>query len=735
MQPDEAKNKIEHLRQEIERHEFLYRQKNAPEISDDDFDSLMRELRALEAQFPEFAREKSVSAKVGSDLSDAFESVAHLSPMLSLDNVFNTAELDDFDERLHKILGVSEPFKYTVEPKIDGAGVSAVYADGVLQRLLTRGDGERGDDITKNAFVIKNLPARLSGKSIPKLLEIRGEAYMTVAEFDRLSALAIESEIEKLTRKSGLLDADLSEKIAAIRKKRPFANPRNLAAGTLKLLDRDILAGRNLEVVFYSLGRTEGFELRAQSELPSKLRELGLPSVNWHRAAEGTAQAFERVCELEQVRNDFPFNTDGAVIKLDDCSLHAPAGMTSHAPRWAVAWKYRAQQAQTKLLGITIQVGRTGAITPVAELAPIYIAGTTVSRATLHNANYIAQKDIRVGDTVVIEKAGEIIPAVIRVEKSLRPASALPYAFPEVCPECGSALKVYGEKMLARCPNFSCPPQVEGRIEHFASRGCMDIRGLGGKAVKKLVEHEDIKIASPADLYTLTKDDLKKLDKFDDKSADNLLDSIEKSKTRDLWRLIFALGILEIGERFAKDLAARFGTLDALMNATVDEIKSVEGLGSRSKGQQPAVRALSVRAFFDDPHNRAMIERLRACGLNFSAQNASSGGAFAGKVFVLTGTLKSMDRNSAKELIESLGGKVASAVNSQTSFLVSGGNIEGTKARRAAELGTKVVLEDEFLAMLSAAGAPQNQPRGGAKPPREPPSKSGGDSAQMSFDF
>ena len=749
MLPDEAKNKIARLRAEIERHEFLYRIKNAPEISDDDFDMLMRRLRELEEQFPEFARANSVAQKIGSDLSEGFESVSHLSPMLSLDNVFNTAELDDFDERLHKVLNKTEPFKYSVEPKIDGAGVSAVYVGGKLARLLTRGDGERGDDITKNAFVIKNLPRRLIGKNIPRLLEIRGEAYMTVAEFDRLSAIATDAEIEKAARKAASQGKTLSpEETGAIRKKRPFANPRNLAAGTLKLLDADILARRNLEVVFYSLGQTEGFEIQRQSELPARLNELGLPAVNWHADAVGTKQAFERICELEQLRNDFPFNTDGAVIKLDDCALHADAGMTAHAPRWATAWKYRAQQAQTKLRGITIQVGRTGAITPVAELEPIYIAGSTVSRATLHNANYIAQKDIRVGDTVVIEKAGEIIPAVIRVETSLRPADAKPFDFPTLCPECASPLKVYGEKLMSRCPNFSCPPQIKGRIEHFASRDCMDIKGLGSSVIEKLFNLGII--SSPADLYALTKERLKdaNIEKIKDKTIDNLIESIEKSKNQDLSRLIFALGILEIGERFAKDLAAHFGTLDALMAASVDDIKAIDGLGARSKTQTP-VRALSIRAFFDDPHNRQMIEQLRARGLNFSS-TARRGGAFEGKIFALTGTLKSMDRNAAKARIEALGGKVASAVSKQTSFLVSDGEMAGTKMKAAEKFGTKIILEDEFLQMLrrakesapAAIPAPQPPIPAPAEKPAAPDAEkseaktdSSAQSGQMSFDF
>ncbi len=734
MNKDEIAKKIESLRSEIARHEHLYRIENAPEISDDDFDLLMRELRELEARFPELANSASPARTVGSDLSEGFETVAHLSPMLSLDNVFNTDELQDFDTRLHKYLSLNSEFTYSVEPKIDGAGVSAVYENGKLVRLLTRGDGEKGDDITRNAFVIKNLPLNLKGTNIPELLEVRGEAYMTREEFDRLSKLAIEAEKQKIQKRQKTLLNE--EEKTKIENKRPYANPRNLAAGTLKLLDVDVLSQRNLMVVFYSLGQTKGFNLELQSQLPNRLAELGLPTVNWQGVAKGTTQAFEKICELEEVRNDFPFNTDGAVLKLDDCSLHASAGMTSHAPRWAVAWKYRAQQAETKLNAITLQVGRTGAVTPVAELEPVFIDGSTVSRATLHNANYIQQKDIRVGDTVVIEKAGEIIPAVIRVVLEKRPANSTQYEFPTICPECGAILKQYGEKMLSRCPNFSCPPQVKGRIEHFASRDCMDIKGLGEAVVARLVD--ELGVCSPADIYSLTKEQLLSLDKVKDKTAENLLEAIENSKTQDLWRLLFALGILEIGERYAKELAQKFTSLDALMNADLEQIKEIDGLGSKTRnGAQIPVRALSIRAFFDDEHNRNLIEQLRKHGLNFELKKpeTSTSELFANKVFVLTGTLKSMDRNSAKAKIEELGGKVASSVSKNTDYLVSDGEISGSKMQKAQELGTKILLEDEFLKMLFDTTQPTTDENNKAQEETHPKSENPPPSQQLDFGF
>ena len=696
MPQDSPKNQIAKLRAQIAEHERLYRIENAPVISDDDFDLLVRQLKELEAKYPQYADESSPSRIVGNDLSGAFVAVEHLSPMKSLDNVFNSSELEEFDSRLHKTLGLGGDFMYCVEPKIDGAGISAVYENGKLVRLLTRGDGTKGDDITRNAFVLRNLPMRLTGTNVPSLLEIRGEAYMTRAEFDRLSAAAISK------------NSEAQNSIPDNSRKSPYANPRNLAAGTLKLLDKNVLEQRNLQVIFYSFGAVEGFTLRRQSELAEILRNWGLPSFSWTKLAQGPHGAFERICKLEEVRADFPYNTDGAVVKLDDCSLYPRAGMTSHAPRWAVAWKYRAERANTKLKSITLQVGRTGAVTPVAELEPVFISGTTVSRATLHNADNISEKDIRVGDTVVIEKAGEIIPAVLEVVKELRPQSAVPYEFPQNCPECGSRLVRYGA--IYRCPNLSCPSQVRGRIAHFASRSCMDIQGLGISAVDKVVETLGVK--DPADLYKLTLGDLLRLENFKEKSAGNLLSSIEASKNRELWRLIFALGILEIGEQFAKDLARKYGTLDALMEAPLEDLESNQGFGSRSKKKDAdssggSVRALSIRAFFDDPNNRALIERLRAAGLNFGSKsplNVSAGSLpLSGKIFVFTGTLQSMGRAKAKEIVESLGGRSASDVSKSTDFLVSDGKIDGSKAAKAREYGTRVLSENEFLKMVEDA--------------------------------
>lgn len=728
----DAQKEILRLRAEIAKHEELYRVHNAPEISDEEFDSLMHTLRTLEKQFPQFYDATSPSVRVGNDLSESFVAVNHLAPMLSLDNVFNVAELEEFDSRLKKVLGVQGELTYCVEPKIDGAGVSAVYENGKLVRLLTRGNGEKGDDITRNAFAIKNLPRKLTGDNIPTLLEIRGEAYMERDEFERIKnqqrqeliekAIAKkQKEAEKLLNNASNCDALSDEELAIIEKKLP-ANPRNLTAGTMKLLDAQTLRNRELKVILYSIGTIEGAKIKHQLDLPKTLKNWGLPSVNWYATATGASQVFEKISELEEIRADFPFNTDGAVIKLDDCTLHEIAGMTSHAPRWATAWKYRAERAQTRLNAITIQVGRTGAITPVAELEPIEnLSGTEVRRATLHNESYIAEKDIRIGDTVIVEKAGEIIPAVLGVVLENRPPESIPYAFPTICPECNSPLKKYGEKMLSRCPNMSCPPQVRGRIEHFASRGCMDIRGLGEKIVSELVDKLGVK--DPADLYTLTREKLLSLEKFKDKSADNLIESLEKSKSQELWRLIFGLGILEIGEQFAKDLASKFGSLDAIIKADIEDIKSLEGFGSKSTKKRKSdsvenlnqpVRALSVRVFFDDPHNLELIERLRSAGLNFTAEQTNNlNTQFSGKIFVITGTLKSMGRDKAKAIIEKFGGKVASSVTTKTNYLISDGEMNGSKAQTAQKLGTPILSEDDFLQMINQAE--QDEDRDSAK--------------------
>lgn len=771
MNPEDAKNEMAQLLADIKRHEKLYRHFNAPEISDIEFDKLMHRLIELEEKFPQFKDPNSPTQRIGNDLSEDFEEVPHLSPMQSLDNVFDLQELRAFDARLHRALGMqvddensqsdkiseksdneiaapkeldaaektsqsdAETFKkllYCVEPKIDGAGISAVYENGELTRIVTRGNGTKGNDITRNAFLIRNLPLKLKG-NFPTLLEVRGECYMTVSEFERIRKEQADTLIAKLSAKRGvpqgnfLEDFDESDNASLspraedddgsqiVLRKTGYANPRNLAAGTMKLLPKSfeenpLLKKRELLSVFYSIGTMQNYRIARQSELPETLKSWGLPCVDWFALADGVDAAYAEIKHFEKLRDDFAYNTDGAVLKLDNCALHEIAGSTGKAPRWAIAWKYAAERKYTRLNSITLQVGRTGAITPVAELEPVQLSGTRVARATLHNAGYIEQKDIREGDLVAVEKAGEIIPAVLEVDLSARPQNSKPFQFPTHCPECGAKLVLYGKKMLHRCPNFTCPPQVRERLIHFASRNCMDIEGLGDKMVEQLIDSFDIK--SPADFYALTSQKLLSVERFRDtksgtlsKTAANLLDALEDSKNRELWRLIFGLGILEIGAQFAKELSRRFGSLDSLANASLEEIKAMEGFGSKM-GKTESVRALSIRAFFDEPHNLETIRRLREYGLNFvdnSAKNPTEL-PFFGKTFVLTGKLETMQRAQAESTIGELGGKCASSVSKNTNYLIASADAAGVKIDRARELGVNIISENEFLQLLKHSG-------------------------------
>lgn len=724
---ENAGEEILSLRRLLAGYERLYRLENAPAISDAQYDSLMRRLRELEAAHPEFADASSPSVSVGDDSSPGFDKRPHLSKMLSLDNAFTLDELREFDERLRKALGKEGPLAYEVEPKIDGAGISAVYENGRLSRLLTRGNGSEGDDITRNISVFKNIPLSLAGPRIPSLLEVRGEAYMLNSDFEAMRARQ-EAENAELEQEEfeGAEGARQPRKKAAI-----YANPRNLAAGTMKLLDKTALEGRSLYASFYSLGKVLGAEVSRQSLLAEFLESLGLPSLSWRAAALGIEEVYERIVRLDSERRSFDFNTDGAVVKLDDMSLYALAGWTSKAPRWAVAWKYRPARAEVVIYDITLQVGRTGAVTPVAELEdasrpgsrlPVQLSGSSVSRATLHNFDEIARRDIRVGDTASVEKAGEIIPAVVTVFPGKRGAGSLPFKAPERCPACGSALVRDVSEAILRCINPECPEQMRRRIIHFASRGCMDIEGLGEAVVTQLADLG--LVGNCADIYSLSADGLLRLRNFKQKSVDNLLKAIAESRSRDLWRLVFGLGIPYVGERVAKDLAASFKTLDALAASDIQSLSGVPGVGEKI--------VYSVLEFFRSGENLKIIEKLRACGLNFSARGQPLSGALSGKIFAFTGTLKTMGRSEAKRLVESYGGRSASSVSSATDFLVAAG-AASSKLEKARLLGVKTISEDEFLAMLesakagvSASGADSDA----APPPASPPP---GDDPQMTL--
>ena len=666
MADQSAKERIEFLRGEIARHDELYHRQANPEISDLEYDQLKRELADLESAYPEWALEASPSVKVGDDRLEGFATYRHRVPMMSLDNTYSKEEFFAFVERVDKGLGQLVT-RFTVEPKLDGVAVSVTYENGNLVRAVTRGNGVEGDDITENARLIASLPKRLEGKGHPDTVEIRGEIYMTNEEFDRVNGVR---------RAAGLEE---------------FKNPRNLAAGTVKLLDRREAVERKLEVVLYGMGFCEPVVAKSQNEYHELLKDWGMPVVEYWRTVDGADEAWAVIQELDQLRTGFAYPTDGAVIKIDSFAEQQELGATSKAPRWAIAFKFAAEQAETLLRDITIQVGRTGVLTPVAELEPVQLAGTTVSRATLHNEEEMTRKDVRVGDSVIIEKAGEIIPAVIRVLTEKRPEESVPFVFPKTCPVCGhDTVKLEGEVAI-RCVNTECPAQVRGRLEHFASRQCMDIEGLGEAVVNQLVDRE--LVANIADLYRLVFEDVVDLEKFAEKSARNLIDALESSKGAELWRLLHGLGIPQVGATAAKDLAKAFGSVQALREADLDTLIAIDGIGEKT--------AQGIMSYFNDQGNAAVIDAIFELGMSPQAPALPSDDEmiFGGKTFVITGTLPSMKRDEAKALIESKGGKVSGSVSKKTNYLLAGES-GGSKLAKAEKLGVEVTDEERLMEMI-----------------------------------
>jgi DNA ligase (NAD+) len=675
-----AKARISALRSLLARHDELYYRKARPEIADQDYDSLKSELAGLEGKFPAAAAAgaaESPTAKVGDDRAEGFKTYRHRQAMQSLDNTYSEAELREFDARLVKALG-RQDLDYVVEPKIDGLAVSLTYEKGRLVRAVTRGNGVEGDDVTANVLTIASLPRELRGSKaapVPEAIEIRGEVYLTLAEFQRINE-AREEEGQEL-----------------------YANPRNLAAGTLKQLDPREVAQRKLEIVLYGLGAftPAGAAGEAQSEYLSRVRAWGLPTVEKVWKAHGIEQAWAAVQELDRLRRSFAYATDGAVVKLDSLGLQREAGSTSKAPRWAMAYKFAAEKAETRLLAISVQVGRTGVLTPVAELEPVVLAGTTVSRATLHNADEIARKDIRVGDSVFIEKAGEVIPAVIGVNLGKRDPTCAAYRFPGKCPACGTAVVRREGEVAVRCPNQDCPVQVRRRVSHFASRACVDIDGLGIAMVDTLVEKGWVK--GIADIYRLRREDLLTLGKSVGKSTDNLLAAIEASKRAELWRFVHGLGIPHVGVSSAKDLAAKFGGLDALAAARREDF-----LGERNATLIAGFGETMAEAIvdhFNQPRNRTLVGELIELGVAPVApvRSLAPHSALAGKTFVLTGTLPSLTREEATERIEAAGGKVSGSVSKKTSYVLAGEDA-GSKLAKARELGVTVLSEEDLLRLL-----------------------------------
>jgi DNA ligase (NAD+) len=676
----EAQKRIAELRAQVARHDELYYRRAAPEISDLGYDRLKRELTDLEAKFPDAAQAAgadSPTTRVGDDRLEGFATYRHRQPMQSLDNTYSEAELREFHARLVKLLD-REDLAYVIEPKIDGLAVSLTFEKGKFVRAVTRGNGVEGDDVTANALTIHSLPHELKkakGAPIPAVIEIRGEIFMTLAEFRRINHEREEA----------------GEPV--------YANPRNLAAGTLKQLDPHEVAQRKLEIVLYGLGYCDPADAagETQSGYHAQVRAWGLPTVEKIWTARGVDEMWTAVQKLDQLRHSFPYGTDGAVIKLDSLALQREAGSTSKAPRWAMAYKFAAERAETRLQAITIQVGRTGVLTPVAELEPVQLAGSTVARATLHNRDEIARKDIRVGDFVYVEKAGEVIPAVVEVNLARRTPECVPFVFPKKCPACGTrVVQVEGEVAL-RCPNYDCPVQVRRRVQHFASKACVDIEGLGEAMVDALVEKGWVK--SVADIYRLRREDLLTLGKNVEKSTDNLLAAIMASKHAELWRFIHGLGVTHVGAAAAKDLAVRFGRLDALAQAKfedfIGEKKSslIEGIGG--------TMAQAIIEYFNEPRNRALVSELLALGVSPAAPapRAAVGTALAGKTFVLTGTLPSLTREAATSRIEAAGGKVSGSVSKKTSYVLAGAEA-GSKLDKAQALGVPVIDEAEFLKML-----------------------------------
>lgn len=655
--------RIESLRVEIARFDEHYYREAQPEVSDSEYDELKRELEGLEKQYPELSSADSPTNTVGDDTRDGFESYQHRLPMKSLDNTYSKDEFFAFVERVEKGLEL-EGIAFVVEPKIDGVAVSVTYEDGKLVRAVTRGNGTEGDDITANVLFIEELPRELKGKNLPETIEIRGEIYMRNDEFDRINAERNAAGLEE------------------------FANPRNLAAGTVKMLDRDEVAKRSLNVILYGLGFCEPQIVAAQSEFHARLAEWGFPVGERFWKISGADEAWAGIEELDSIREALPYPTDGAVIKTDSLEHQDLLGATSKAPRWAIAFKFAAEQSETILEDITIQVGRTGVLTPVAELKPTKLAGTTVSRATLHNQEEMERKDVRVGDSVIVEKAGEIIPAVVRVLIEKRPENSLPFVFPSACPSCEAPTQKLEGEVALRCVNPECPAQVRGRLEHFASRQCMDIEGLGEAVVDQLVERSLVSTLS--DVYRLTFEQLLELEKFAEKSARNLVDAIDRSKRVDLWRLLHGLGIPQVGVSAAKDLAKAFGGMAELRSADLERLIEIDGIGEKT--------AQGIVTFFENPQNASNLDELYGLGMDPVAPEVPSGAEaiFDGMTFVITGTLPTMKRDEAKTLIESKGGKVAGSVSKKTTYLLAGESA-GSKLTKAEKLGVEVLSEADLL--------------------------------------
>ncbi len=669
MAMDDLEREAEALRGEIERHNRLYYLEAAPEISDREYDRLLERLKTIEAEHPELAVDDSPTRRVGGAPLAQFATVVHAAPMLSIDNTYNFNAIREWDARVRRGLNPGEPVCYVVELKVDGVAVSLRYEKGVLVLGATRGDGERGDDVTANLRTVREIPLKLKGE-VPDVLEVRGEVYMTNAELARLN---------EIRREAG---------------GKPFENPRNSTAGSLKLLDSRLCAQRRLRFVAHGLGETRGLDDSSFYETFQKLKALGLPVSPYIARRETIEEVIALAREWEERRNTLDHQTDGLVVKVDDRGQRARLGHTSKSPRWCIAFKYEAEQAVTRIKSITVQVGKTGKLTPVAELEPVRLAGTTVKRATLHNADEIRRKDVREGDAVVVQKAGEIIPQVVRVEKEARDGTEKEFEFPDRCPSCEAAVVRDPGEVDYRCSNkpSACLSQLGRRLRQFAHRDALDVEGLGNKLVDQLVKTG--LVHSIPDLYRLDVPTLAALERMGEKSAENLTAAIEKSKTKTLDRLLAGLAIRHVGVRTSEVLAERFPTLAALRAATLAELEAVPEVG--------AVVAASVYEFLQDPDHQRLLDELVTLGVDpapyLPVASTSTALPFLGKTFVLTGTLPKRARAEAEALIKSLGGKTTGSVSKSTSFVLAGAD-PGSKLEKARALGVTVLDEAQFEAM------------------------------------
>jgi DNA ligase (NAD+) len=665
MVTEALKKKAEKLREEIEYHNYRYYVLDQPEISDAQYDRLMRELEKIEEEYPELRSPSSPTQRVGAPPLEEFEIVRHSIPMLSLANAFEETEAKDFDKRVKKFLGTLADIEYVAEPKLDGLAVELVYERGLLVVGSTRGDGVNGENITQNLRTVKTIPLRLIQKEIPapERLEIRGEVIMQLDKF------------KELNRKREEMGEPL------------FANPRNAAAGSVRQLDSKITADRPLEIYCYGLGEVRGQTFKTHWEMLQTLPKWGLRTNPHIKRCGNIDEVLEYYHKMNEKRETLPYEIDGTVIKVNRLDLQARLGEIARSPRWALAFKFEPKQETTKILDIIVQVGRTGALTPVAVMEPVKVGGVEVSRATLHNQDEVDKKDVRVGDTVVIQRAGDVIPEVVQVITSKRTGSEKKFKMPSKCPVCGA--EVIKEEAIHRCIGLDCSAQLKGRIKHFASKRAMDIEGLGVKLIDQLVDKGLVK--DVGDIYYIKKEELVALERMADKSAQNIIDAIEESKTKPLSKFLYALGIRHVGETTAEDLAHNFPKLDDFFRLSEEDLMEVEGIG-------PEV-ASSVYQFFRDKKNKESIERLKKAGVKVIEPKVKKKGKLVGKTFVFTGALKSFARDEARNLVESLGGMTASSISKKVDFVVVGED-PGSKFDKAKELGIKTLTEEEFKKMV-----------------------------------